>query len=83
LRGFSIHVQCPRCWSENLKVFSKRDYVEGFQNGFLRRIQGWMGAPLNYCERCRLQFYDARPRRRKDPTGGEQSQGSEPSCAVE
>jgi hypothetical protein len=54
--------------------------VEFFQKSFLRRIQSWFGAPLYYCERCRLQFYDARPWRRNevsDEVSGEVS-ASEP-----
>jgi hypothetical protein len=53
--------RCPRCDSRRLKVFKKRDHIEGFQRNIYRRIQGWMGAKLCYCERCRLQFYDRRP----------------------
>jgi hypothetical protein len=49
-----------------LEVFRRRDRIEGFRKGLLRRVQGWFGAPLYYCSRCRLQFYDARPWRYPD-----------------
>jgi hypothetical protein len=75
---FATGCRCPRCWSEDLKVFKKRDHIEGFQKSFLRRIQGWLGAPLYYCSRCRLQFYDVRPRR-KGATDTAPLHGSESS----
>ncbi|MGA2118924.1 MAG: hypothetical protein ABSH56_29760 [Bryobacteraceae bacterium] len=61
-----MHRRCPQCWSERLEVLSRRDYIEGFRKGLIRRVQGWFGAPLYYCWRCRLQFYDARPQRYPD-----------------
>jgi transposase-like protein len=72
-RYLSIHCRCPRCWSEHLEVFGKRDRIEGFHKSFLRRMQSWLGAPLYYCAGCRLQFYDARPRRRRDSVGHKQA----------
>jgi len=61
VRYFSIHPQCPRCCSDDLKVHGKLDRVDTLQSGFFRRIQSWVRAPLYYCDRCRLQFYDLRP----------------------
>src|SRR5450631_601185 len=60
-----IHIariaNCPRCGCRDLKVFRKRDRVEGFQSSVWRRVQSWLGAKLYYCHICRLQFYDLRP----------------------
>lgn len=58
----TFHARCPKCGNLQLRIQRRRDYVEGYEDGLLRRIQKFLGAPLCYCWDCRLQFYDLRPR---------------------
>ncbi|SRR5258708_40236246 len=51
---------CPWCGRTELKRLRKMDSVENFKTGFFRTVQKWFGAPLYYCDRCRLQFHDFR-----------------------
>jgi len=59
---FSWHARCPRCGTERLKRFTRRDHIEALYANPLSKLQRFIGAPLLYCFRCRLQFYDIRPR---------------------
>ena len=65
LRLPAVSARCPRCGSGDLEVYAKRDKVEGFRGGVWRRAMGAMGARLYYCSPCRLQFYDARGRKKR------------------
>lgn len=58
--------RCPSCSSTALRVLAKRDRIERLYRGPLSTLWGWMGAPLLYCQFCRLQFYDFRPRVRAE-----------------
>jgi hypothetical protein len=65
--GISRQARCPRCSNARLKQLDKRDHIEKLYRNPISRIQQWFGAPLLYCQFCRLQFYDFRPR--KDASG--------------
>ena len=63
---FSTIARCPRCSNPRLKQLDKRDHIEKLYRNPISRIQRWLGAPLLYCQFCRLQFYDFR---RQDASG--------------
>lgn len=63
---FSTIARCPRCSNPRLKKLDKRDRIEKLYGNPSSRMQQWLGAPLLYCQFCRLQFYDLR---RRDQTG--------------
>jgi hypothetical protein len=60
--GLSLTTCCPRCANTRLKRLPKRDHIEGLYRNPISHIQAWFGAPLYYCQYCRLQFYDFRRR---------------------
>ena len=60
LRGVRATARCPRCSSSRLKILKKRDKLEFMEKSLLRMAQGFLGAHLYYCSRCRVQFYDMR-----------------------
>lgn len=64
--GLSTRCHCPRCGQARLKVKSSRDKIEGYDRSLFRQFQGLMGARLYYCQPCRWQFYDMRPRVREE-----------------
>ncbi len=57
----TFHARCPNCGNTQLSIQATRDYVEGYDNGVLRKLQKLLRAPLCYCWNCRLQFHDLRP----------------------
>jgi len=58
---FSTHSRCIRCGkSEHVTRLAKRDYIDGFSKNPLSWLQKVMGAPINGCSPCRLQYYDWR-----------------------
>lgn len=59
----SLHACCPRCGTSELKKFGKIDHIEALYRNPVSRIQRLFGAPILYCQWCRLQFFDFRPRR--------------------
>lgn len=58
---FSRHTSCPRCGTALVHRTSKRDRVESLSKHLFSRMQQLLGAPLNKCPLCRLQYYDVRP----------------------
>lgn len=58
----SFTARCPRCSNLRLKQLDKRDRIEKLYPNPLSRLQRWLGAPILYCQFCRLQFYDFRRR---------------------
>jgi len=65
---FSWHSRCIRCGSEAVQRLKKRDKVDGFSQNPLALIQVLVGAPVNRCSPCRLQFFDWRkPREGANP----------------
>jgi DNA-directed RNA polymerase subunit RPC12/RpoP len=61
----SLVARCPRCGTRRLRQLKKIDHIETMYKNPLSRLQKFIGAPLLYCFRCRLQFYDYR--RRENP----------------
>jgi DNA-directed RNA polymerase subunit RPC12/RpoP len=57
---FSRYSRCIRCGSEAVQRLAKRDKVDGFSQHPLALIQAVVGAPVNRCSPCRLQFFDWR-----------------------
>ena len=65
---FSCHSRCIRCGSEAVQRLKKRDKVDGFSQNPLALMQVLVGAPVNRCSPCRLQFFDWRkPREGANP----------------
>ena len=58
---FSRYTHCIRCGTAHVQRISKRDRVDSVSKDVLSRIQQVIGAPLNKCVACRLQYYDWRP----------------------
>jgi DNA-directed RNA polymerase subunit RPC12/RpoP len=56
----SRHSRCIRCGSEGIQRLKKRDKVDGFSQNPLAILQVLIGAPVNRCSPCRLQFFDWR-----------------------
>jgi len=57
---FSRHSRCIRCGSEAVDRLKKRDKVDSFSQNPLALMQVLIGAPVNRCSPCRLQFFDWR-----------------------
>ena len=57
---FSRYSHCIRCGSEAVQRLAKRDKVDGFSNHPLAWVQVLLGAPVNRCSPCRVQFFDWR-----------------------
>jgi hypothetical protein len=55
---FSRHSRCIRCGSEAVQRLKKRDKVDGFSQNPLALMQVLIGAPVNRCSPCWLQFFD-------------------------
>lgn len=57
----SWYSRCLRCGrTERISRLAKRDYIDGFSKSPLSWAQKMMGAPINRCSACRLQYYDWR-----------------------
>jgi hypothetical protein len=56
----SRHSRCIRCGSEAIDRLKKRDKVDDFSQNPLALIQALVGAPVNRCSPCRLQYFDWR-----------------------
>jgi len=58
---FSRHTRCLKCGkTERVRRLAKRDYIDGFSKSPLSWVQKLLGAPINRCSACRLQYYDWR-----------------------
>lgn len=57
---FSRYTRCVRCSTYNVHRGSKRDRIDGVSRHPLSLLQHILGAPLNKCPACRLQYYDWR-----------------------
>ena len=57
---FSRRTRCPRCGSLDVHRLEKRDRVDSLSKNLLSRVQRLVGAPINKCPACRLQYYDWR-----------------------
>jgi hypothetical protein len=67
---FSRHSRCIRCGSEAVQRLKKRDKVDGFSQNPLALMQILIGAPVNRCSPCRLQFFDWRRPRDENASWG-------------
>ena len=57
---FSLKAQCPKCGNPEVKTLKRRDGIDPVSNFVISRVQQLLGAPIFYCQYCRLQFYDYR-----------------------
>ena len=61
---FSYYARCVRCGKqESVSRLEKRDKIDSVSKNPLALFQCLLGAPVNRCSPCRLQFYDWRPPR--------------------
>jgi hypothetical protein len=58
---FSRHTHCIKCGSAYVRRGSRRDHVDTVSNHPLSQVLWLLGAPVNKCFSCRLQYYDWRP----------------------
>jgi hypothetical protein len=58
---FSRYTHCINCHTAAVHRLAKRDRVDSVSTSLMSRILGLLGAPLNKCVACRLQYYDWRP----------------------
>ncbi len=59
----TLHTCCPRCGNSELKKLEKRDRIDEMYSSLISALGHFLGAPLYWCQFCRLQFYDFRPRK--------------------
>ena len=57
---FSRYSRCVRCGTVYVQRSAKRDRIDSLSGSLYSRIQHLLGAPLNKCVACRLQYYDWR-----------------------
>jgi hypothetical protein len=57
---FSRYSCCIRCGSAAVQRLEKRDRVDAFSSSPLAWVQMLVGAPVNRCSPCRLQYFDWR-----------------------
>jgi hypothetical protein len=57
---FSRYTQCVRCGTFHVQRSRKRDRIDSLSKTLYSLIQHILGAPLNKCVACRLQYYDWR-----------------------
>jgi hypothetical protein len=57
---FSRYTHCVQCGTPDVQRKAKRDYIDSVSGRLLGRVQHLLGAPLNKCLACRLQYYDWR-----------------------
>jgi hypothetical protein len=63
--AFSRHTHCIRCGTPHVHRLSKRDRIDSVSRHPLSLLFALIGAPLNKCSDCRLQYRDwRRPDRR-------------------
>jgi len=63
---FRLRTCCPRCGNTDLRQLQERDGIDEMYSNPLSRLQRFFGAPLYWCQFCRLQFYDFRPRHKNE-----------------
>ena len=66
----SVKTCCPRCGNHGSKRLQERDGIDEMYSNPISRIQRFLGAPLYWCQFCRLQFYDFRRRKQESTTPG-------------
>ena len=76
---FSCYARCVRCGKqESISRLEKRDYIDSVSKNPLALFQRLLGAPINRCSPCRLQFYDWRRPRPGSSTGKVAPAGENP-----
>ena len=58
---FSRYTHCIRCGTPYVRRSAKRDRIDVPSKSALSLLQHLIGAPLNRCVACRIQYYDWRP----------------------
>ena len=58
---FSLNTHCPRCGTASVLRRNRRDRIETMSPGILSRLARLTGAPVRFCNACRLQYHDWRP----------------------
>jgi hypothetical protein len=56
----SRYTHCVHCGTIYVTRVNRRDRIDSVSKNILSRIQHALGAPLNKCVACRLQYYDWR-----------------------
>ena len=56
----SPYTRCIQCGTHNVRRLTKRDRIDWLSKHPLSWLFRLTGAPLNKCDRCRLQYYDWR-----------------------
>jgi hypothetical protein len=54
--------RCPHCGTHRLRKLRRIDKIDRMYPNPLSLLQKYFGANLHWCQYCRLQFYDFRPR---------------------
>ena len=58
--AFSRHTHCIRCGTPNVQRLRKRDRIDSVSRHPVSLLFALIGAPLNRCYSCRLQYRDWR-----------------------
>ena len=61
---FSLNTHCPTCGTARVMRQPRRDKIEPMSAGILSRLARLTGAPVRFCDACRLQYHDWRPTHR-------------------
>lgn len=69
----SAYTRCVRCATFDVRRGARLDRVDSVSKHPLSVIQRLLGAPINRCFACRLQYFDWRPLRR-DESGAARSE---------
>ena len=65
----SPYTRCICCGSPNVRRVPYRDRVDKLSRHPYSVLKGLLRAPLNKCDRCRIQYYDARSIQPTRPIG--------------
>jgi hypothetical protein len=57
---FSRYTHCIRCGTPRVHRTSKQDRIDSVSYHVVSLVQRLLGAPVNRCVACRLQYYDWR-----------------------
>jgi rubrerythrin len=63
---FGKHCRCPNCGTYKVTRLEKPDKIDKMHTGFFNFLEKVAGGTLHSCIFCRLQFYDRRPRARRE-----------------
>jgi uncharacterized Zn finger protein len=78
---FSRHTRCIRCGSVYVHRALKRDPIEATSKHVFSWFWRTLGAPLNKCPGCRLQYYDWRPPHPGSPSLSFSNKKQSPECS--